>query len=134
MGKSTLARMIWERRGCPWIDYGRLREFHLRPDWSNENAEEEAMTFENLICIVQNYWRHGYPEVLVDDLRDHRIVQIASAFPAARVDIVTLTMSDASAWNEAVLARPAAAGEVKLDVTNLSPEEVFRRAEAVLGE
>ena len=152
-GKSTLARMLYERRGCPWIDYGHLRQFHLLPDWSNQSKEEEQLTFENLTFIVRNYWRYGYPEVLLDDLRDHRIVQLPSCFPEARVDTITLFLSDPDAlrmriamrndgwkyeelaieWNRAVQLRPPVRGEVKLDVTSLTPEEVLLRANEVLS-
>ena len=59
-GKSTLAAQLRALLRGPWIDFGRLRKFHLERDWSNEGHEEEAMTFENLSSIIRNYIRHGY--------------------------------------------------------------------------
>jgi predicted kinase len=152
-GKSTLAKMIREELNCPWIDYGRLREFHLLPDWSNQSQEEESMTFQNLVAIIQNYNGHGYQDVLVDDLKDHRVVELSLGSPGVEVCMLTLTLADpqvlrnriatrddgwkdqgaAIRWNQAVLDREVAAGEFRIDVTNLTPSEVFARAWQLLN-
>ena len=47
-GKSTLARALRNLLNAPWIEFGRLREFHLKPDWSDQSEAEESMAFENL--------------------------------------------------------------------------------------
>src|SRR5215218_5326614 len=77
-GKSTLAAQLRALLHGPWIDFGRLREFHLERDWSNESREEEQMTFESLLSIIRSYIRHGYRNIIVDDVRDDRIQQIPS--------------------------------------------------------
>ena len=78
-GKSTLAGSLRAILRGPVIDFGRLREFHLERDWSNQSAEEEAMTFENLLSIIRNYVRHGHRNIIVEDLQDHRVQQIPTA-------------------------------------------------------
>ena len=150
-GKSTLAAELRALLRGPWIDYGRLREFHLERDWSDEGPEEEAMTFENLLGIVRNYIRHGYRNIILDDLRDNRIQQVPSVLRDVSLRIVTLVVSDpaelrrrietrndgwkdaeaAVAWNRRVLERACVAHECKVDVTSKSPPAVL---DDVLGE
>jgi predicted kinase len=150
-GKSTLAAQLQALLRGPWIDFGRLREFHLERDWSNESPEEEAMTFENLLSIIRNYIRHGYRYIIVDDLRDNRIQQVPSVLRDVSLRIVTLVVSNpaelrrrietrndgwkdaeaAVAWNQRVLERACVAHECKIDVTNKSPGAVL---DEVLGE
>jgi broad-specificity NMP kinase len=150
-GKSTLAERLRAFLRGPWIDYGRLREFHLEDDWSNQGPEEEAMTFENLLSIIRNYIRHGYRNIIVDDLRDHRIQQVPIVLRDVSLRIVTLVVSDpaelkrrietrndgwkdveaAVAWNQHVMERACVAQECKIDVTNQSPNAVL---DAVLRE
>lgn len=150
-GKSTLAAQLRALLRGPWIDFGRLREFHLERDWSNQSREEEVMTFENLLGIIRNYIRHGYRNIIVDDLRDHRVQQVPSVLPEVSFRIVTLIISDpaelrrrievrnegwkdteaAVAWNQRVMERPCVAHECKIDVANKSPGAVL---DAVLDE
>src|SRR3954467_2408337 len=92
-GKSTLAMQLRALLRGPWIDFGRLREFHLERDWTNQSAEEEAMTFENLLSIIRNYIRHGYRNIIADDLQDHRIQQVPIALHDVPLRIVTLVVS-----------------------------------------
>lgn len=152
-GKSTLAAQLRPLLRGPWIDFGRLREFHLEHDWSNQGLEEEAMTFENLLSIIRNYIRHGYRNIIVDDLRDHRIQQVPSVLRDVSLRIVTLVVSDpaelrrrietrndgwtdveaAVAWNQRVMERACVAHECKLDVTNKSPDAIVDEVLRELG-
>ena len=152
-GKSTLAAQLRAILRGPWLDFGRLREFHLERDWSNQSEDEETMAFENLVSIIRNYLRHGYANILVDDLRDHRIQQIPTALPEVTLHILTLFISnpselkrrilirnegwkDADAairWNQSVIERAAVDREYKIDMTTKSPDEVFAEALRVLG-
>jgi adenylate kinase family enzyme len=75
-GKSTLAAQLRDLLRGPWIDFGKLREFHLERDWSNQSDEEEAMAFENLVGIIRNYVRHGYRNIIVEDFQDRRVQQV----------------------------------------------------------
>src|SRR3954467_13070947 len=104
-GKSTLAAGLRALLRGPWIDFGRLREFHLERDWSNQSPEEELMTFENLLGIIRNYVRHGYTNIIVDDLRDHRIQQIPSALHDVPLQILTLVVSNASELKRRIISR-----------------------------
>jgi predicted kinase len=152
-GKSTLAAQLRTHLHAPWIDFGRLREFHLLPDWSNQSPQEEAMAFENLISIARNYLRHGYEHVIVDDLRHPRVLEFPDAMPEAVVKIVTLVLSDADElrrriiarsdgfkdadaavrWNQQILVSAAMPCETRIDVAGKSREEVLRQALVGLG-
>jgi predicted kinase len=152
-GKSTLASQLRARLRGPWIDFGRLREFHLQPDWSNQSPEEETMAFENLICIIRNYLRHGYSNIIIDDLQDQRVQEIASVLHDVPVQIVTLVLSDPSelrrrissrkdgwkdtdaavAWNQRVMERACVNHERKNDVTGKPPLAVFAEVLKILG-
>ena len=153
-GKSTLAEGLKAELRGPWIDFGRLREFHLERDWSDEGPDEEAMTFENLVFIIRNYVDKGYRNVLVDDLKDFRIQQAPAVLTELDLRIVTLVVSDddelrrrvrarndgwkdaerAVKWNRAVIERPAVQGEHKIDTVGHSPGEVVTAAlESIRG-
>lgn len=152
-GKSTLAAALRGRLRCPWIDFGRLREFHLLPDWSNQSPQEEAMAFENLISVARNYLRHGYEHVIVDDLRHPRVLEVPKAMPEAAVQVVTLVLFDeaelrrrivarndgfkdaeaALRWNRQILASTAMPCETRVDVAGKSREQVLHQALVGLG-
>ena len=143
-----------EQHWRPSIDFGRLREFHLLRDWSNQSSVEEQMTFENLLAILRNYASYGYEEVIVEDLRDNRVVQMPAALQGIEVSILSLVLGDrevlrariaerdegfrsveaALDWNKALMARPCATHEVRLDVSHLTPQEVLDRANNLLGQ
>lgn len=144
-GKSTLAVQLGAVLGGPSIDFGKLREFHLKRDWSNQSLAEETMTFENLLSVIRNYVRHGYRNIVVDDLQDERVQQIPRALQDVNFQIVTLVVSDASelrrritsrddgwkdaeaavAWNQRVIDRSCVAREQKIDVTSKPPNLVL---------
>jgi len=71
---------IWQRtlflKSWPSIDFGCLPVFHLDREWSNTWAEEEQISFENLVFILKNYYRYGYKNVLINDLTDKKIQQL----------------------------------------------------------
>jgi predicted kinase len=153
-GKSTLARGLRSAFASPWVDSGCLREFHLRPDWSDQSPAEEFLTFENLIAILGNYVRHGYRNVIVDDLRDDRIRQIPDALAEIDFRIITLTVSDenelrtrivdrndgwqncdaAVVWNRQVIDRPAVVRESKIDTSAKSVAAVLAEALVLLSK
>jgi predicted kinase len=153
-GKSTLARGLQSSLDAVWIDFGRLREFHLKPDWSNQGPEEEALTFENLISIVRNYVAHGWANIIVDDLRDARVRQIPQVLSGVHFCILTLTVCNeaelrlritqrndgwkdgdgAIAWNRLIIGRPAVAGERMIETSSKSEAQILTEALAVLRE
>lgn len=150
-GKSTISELLHAQFGSCLIDFGSLRQFHLNRAWSNASPLEEQMAFDNLVAILKNYARHGYKQVIVNDLRDHRVQQIPAVLAGYTFVIITLVISDdevmrarvlnperdsgfrddeaALAWNRTLLDRPAVANEHKLDTTQLS---VAQTVEAVL--
>ncbi|CAM4803430.1 unnamed protein product [Rotaria magnacalcarata] len=71
-GKTTVSRLIQHTKHETWpmIDFGCLRVFHLNHEWTNQNDDEEQMSFENLIFILKNYHRYSYQNILINDLTD----------------------------------------------------------------
>src|SRR5215213_9952021 len=106
-GKSTLAMQLRSVLRGPWIDFGKLREFHLEPDWSNQSTDEESISFENLQGIIRNYVRHGYRNIVVDDLQEHRIQQVPQVLHDVAFQIVTLVVSDPSELRRRIVSRNA---------------------------
>ena len=148
-GKSTLSARLQHALGSPFLEFSVLRQPHLDPLWSNESPAEEAMAFENLLFVLENYLAHGYRDVIVTDLKDFRLGDLAAAFPDART--FTLVLRDpeelrrriesraagwrdaegAGAWNGAVRARAPFPGETKIEADGLSPDDL---AAIVTGE
>ena len=137
---------------CAQIDFGKLREFHLERDWSNQSAAEEEIAFENLVFIVRNYLQRGYEHIIVEDLKDFRVQQMAEVFADAKPRIVTLVLRDGAelrrriaqrneGWtnadgaveiNREILERGEMVGERKIDVSGKTPGQVAQEAMRVL--
>ena len=142
-GKTTVSRLLRDKLNSPYIDYGYIREFHLDLEWKNQSAEEEQMSFENLTYIVKNYFRYGWKNVIVTDLRDFRVEQIPEIFAGFNYAIFTLftktdeelaeriiTRNDgfmnveaAVEWNKHVQRRNLVANEYRIDNTHRHPEK-----------
>lgn len=104
-GKSSVCEYIQQNKLWPSIDFGCLRVFHLDQKWSNVSADEEQMSFENLIFILKNYYRHGYKNVLINDLTDSKINQLPIYLSHDEFNylIVTLTVGDDEILKQRVL-------------------------------
>jgi hypothetical protein len=134
------------------IDFGKLREFHLLRDWSDQSAVEEELAFENLVFVVRNYLRRGYAHVIVEDLKDFRVVQMAEVFAEVKPAIVTLVLRNeaelrrrvaerdlgwkdgdgAAAINAQIRERGEVRGERKIEVGGKTVEEVGEEAMGVM--
>lgn len=147
-GKSTFCGYAQERLGCPRINLGWLRQFHLRPDWSNANDDERLMAFENLVFIVKNYHKHGFGNILVEDLQEDQVELISDSLAGLNCRFVTLYIGDdgelrrrvldetrdsgfrdverAVTWNRRVMERVLRPGEIKVDSMQ-SVEEMFEQ-------
>ena len=148
-GKTTISRCLHQHFQSVMIEIGWLRQYHLDPAWRKASAAEEAMSFENLVFILRNYFKHDYDTVLVSDLEEHRIQQIPSLFELHQFVIVSLVISNdeehrrrvldpdrdsgyrddttAIAWNHALIERPLLANEHKFDNTYIAPEDACRQ-------
>jgi len=143
-GKTTISKLLAEKLNSFVFDFGILREVHLNREWSNQSEEEEQMSFENLIFIIKNYTKHGYKNIILNDLRDFRVQQIPKVFPELNYVIFSLFVSDdeelrkrvegerdsgygdvekAIVWNRALAERPAVRNEFKIDNTHNDPNE-----------
>ena len=150
-GKTTVGQHLRAAQGWPLIELGRLRQFHLDPAWTLASAAEEQMAFENLLALLRNYRRHGYRNVLVNDLEDFRVQHIPTALEGYRYVIISLVVDDeelarrvldpardsgfrdvqtAIAWNQRLRHRPLLPNEHRLDSSHQQPQETV---ESVLG-
>ena len=104
-GKSSVCELIQKNKSWPSIDFGCLRVFHLDPEWLNVSAEEEQMSFENLVFILKNYHYYGYKNILINDLTDAKIQQLPKylSHDEFKYLIVTLTVNDDAILKRRVL-------------------------------
>jgi AAA domain len=154
-GKTTVAELLHAKLGSVLLDFGSLRQPHLKPDWSDESDEEEAMAFENLVFMLRNYIRHGYENIIVTDLKERRVQEFPELFADDRLLIATLVLRDddelrrrvllperdsgwrdeeaAVAWNRDILARGKLSGEKKIDNTARKPGRAVERILSLIG-
>ncbi len=92
-GKTTICELLQKELNSPLIDFGRLREWHLDREWKNTNAKEEEMAFENLVYVLKNYIKNGYNNILVNDLREDKVMKLAKIFP--KKIIISLILDEA---------------------------------------
>ncbi len=156
-GKSTISNLLKaELNDCPLIDFGRIREFHLNRSWSNANKKEEQMSFENLVFILKNYIKNEYKYVIVNDLRDYRIVQIPQIFDSGDYIVFTLLVNtdeeltsrvldktrdsgfrdvkQALEWNKMLIERKILKNEFKIDNTGSKPKETLQAILQIVSE
>ncbi|MBI2618252.1 AAA family ATPase [Candidatus Kaiserbacteria bacterium] len=94
-GKTTVALKLKERLDpTPYIDFGWLREWHLLSDWSNQSQKEEEMAFENLVCVLRNYLKNGYRNIILTDLKDEKVLKLADEFKDRDLGVFTLLVND----------------------------------------
>jgi dephospho-CoA kinase len=142
-GKTTVSDLLYATLQSPYIDFGDVRNFHLDRQWSNESPKEEQMSFENLVYILKNYIRHGYKNVILNDLKDFRVQQIPELFAEHKYLIATLVIESddelaarirnrksgftnverAVAWNKEIQQRPLLAGEHRIDNMRNEPQQ-----------
>ncbi len=110
------------------------------------------MAFENLVFLLRNYLRHGYRNLIVDDLQDWRLGTLCEEFADRSFRIVTLVLADedehrdrieartagwrdadqAIAWNRAVLSRPRLPHETLVDTSADDARTVANRVREIL--
>lgn len=154
-GKTTVAALLHKKLKCPWFEFGWIPEFTWRnPHTEISSGEEEQLSFENLLLVTRNYLHHGFAYVILSDLSDVRVPEIAHEFPDAI--IFTLYSENQSLlkerifarkgentykdWpqaqriNEMILARQPLQNEHRICVDNQSPEEIMTRILQIVKE
>lgn len=156
VGKTTVARLIKEELGVPYLDYDWIRGYHLKKDWSNKSDLEKKMSLENLIFILKNYKKHNFKNVVVGGFRSYDIEKLISEFKDDKYLIITLFTTDDAILKERVLTESRDSGwkdfkasidfnkklkeeltypnEVKIDNTNQTPEETANQIIALLSD
>lgn len=153
-GKTTIAKIIQEKLSCPYIDFGWLREWHLKPDWSNTSTQEEDMAFDNLIYIIRNYIKNGYKNILITDLQDDKVIKLAELFVDVKTLIISLIINgdeelkkrvlserdsgyknwEASIeWNNKLKERSTVKGEVKFDNSISNPLDTVDKIMTIIS-
>lgn len=154
-GKTTITKRLHQHFQSVMIEIGWLRQYHLDPAWLKASPSEEAMSFENLVFIIRNYFKHHYDYILLNDLEDNRVQQIPSLFELHQFVIITLVISDdeehkrrvldsdrdsgyrdyrtAIASNHILIDRPLLANEHKFDNTHVDLEDACRRIISIIA-
>jgi adenylate kinase family enzyme len=144
-GKTTISNLLKNKlNNPPMIDFGWIREFHLDRKWKDASKKEEQMSFENLVFILKNYIKHGYKNIIVNDLQDFRIEQIPKKFSKYNYVIISLIVKDneelknrilgerdsgfkdvktALSWNKKIIERKNLQNEFKVDNTHRTPRK-----------
>ncbi|MHA7967781.1 AAA family ATPase [Paenibacillus sp. CAU 1782] len=105
-GKTTLARMLHEHLKAPYFEFGWIPEFRsLTPYTDISQAEEEQLSFENLILVAKNYNSHGFKHIILTDLNDIRMTDIPHVFKGYRYIILTLYSDHEDVIKQRVLTR-----------------------------
>ena len=148
-GKTTISNQLKiQLKDCPLIDFGWIREFHLNKSWGNATDKEEQMSFENLVFILKNYIKNGYPHIIVNDLLDKRIMEIAKIFKPTDYLIFSLVVNDdkelsqrvldttrdsgyknvkdALRWNKQLINRGPVNNEFKIDNSSKNPKNAIK--------
>ncbi len=148
-GKTTISNQLKIKLGdCPLIDFGCVREFHLNKLWTNATDEEEQMSFENLIFMLNNYIKREYSYVIVNDLRESRVLEIPKLFNQKNYLIFSLLVKAdnelsnrvldaerdsgfrdvelALEWNKRLIKREPLKNEFKIDNSSRHPEEAVK--------
>lgn len=154
-GKSTISDSLRNKLNSPLIDFGNLRCFHLDEKWSNASIEEENMAFESLIFILKNYHKHGYTNVIINDLTDEKIKRIEKELSRYNYIIFSLTIKNDdelkkrvversnSGWkdfeksiqvNKDIIERPLLTNEYKINNTHNQPEETVKKIVDILSQ
>lgn len=148
-GKTTITKRLHQHFQSVMVEFSWLRQYHLDRAWLKASPNEEAMSFENLIFIIRNYFKHNYDYILLNDLQEHRIQEIPSLFELNQFVIITLVISDddehkqrvldpdrdsgyrdyttAITWNHAIINRPVLANEYKFDNTHIDLEDACQQ-------
>lgn len=148
-GKTTLTKRLHQHFQSVMLEIGWLRQFHLDPAWQKASPAEEAMSFENLIFILRNYFKHDYDYILLNDLEDGRVQQIPSLFDMHQFIIITLVIgndeehkrrilnpdrdsgyrdhSTAIAINHQIIERPLLVNEYKFDNSSADIEDACQQ-------
>jgi len=93
-GKTTISELLQKGFDSPLIDFGNIRIFHLDREWKKANSKEEKMSFENLVFIIKNYIKNGYKNVIVNDLKDDKVLRLAKIFTRRKIAIISLIVED----------------------------------------
>lgn len=149
-GKSSLSHRLQQVTRSPLFEFGWIPEYRYRSNGEIPYPEEEQISFENLVLVTRNYVQHGFRAVILTDLEDHRIAQIADVFSGLDYCILTLVVHDedvlsrrvldpdrtsgyrdvetAIEINRRILGRSPYPGEYRLDVTDCDLECVLSQA------
>ena len=126
-GKSSLAWALQAKFQSPCFEFGWIPEFRVKRNSTITYEEEEALAFENLTLVVKNYVRHGFDNIIITDLHDHIIRQLADAFAGYDYILVTLWMDDEEALKARVLDELRSSGYRDWQAAVALNREIARR-------
>lgn len=145
-GKSSVAKLLQKEFSSPCFEFGWIPEFRNKWDDIIPYEEEEWIAFENLVLVTKNYIKHGFTNIILTDLEDHRIKEIHKHFPQTNYILFTFTVCDNEVlksrvmnesrsseyrdWesavdiNQNIISRSLLPKEIRIDTTKQSIEDV----------
>lgn len=148
-GKTTIARLLKEKLGSPYVDYDWIRGSHLNKDWSNTSDPEAKMSLENLAFLLKNYKKNNYENIIVSGFTQQDIEKILNEFKDDKYIVITLFLTENEVLKQRVLTDSRDSGfrdfeqsiqfnkklkeelkfpnEHKIDNTHQTPEETVNQ-------
>jgi adenylate kinase family enzyme len=102
-GRSTLAAALQRKLRTPLFEFGWIPEFRFTGSRVTTYNEDEALAFENLVLVLQNYAKHDFEGVIVTDLENPRIAQLSKQFKSFDHIVITLRLLDDDLLKERVM-------------------------------
>ena len=121
-GKSTIAKALHEKFKTPLFEFGWIPEFQNTGSKTLSYAEEESLSFENLVLVAKNYVKHGFKSVIITDLNNDFIAQLPGIFKDYDFAIYTLRVLNEELLKSRVLDELRSSGyrdwEKALEINN----------------
>lgn len=149
--KTTLAKALYQHYKGVYLEQNMVPEFVIPDDVPDIGDYEETLCWENMLCQLAFFHRHGRKNIIVLDFDDRRAREVPLRFRGTRFMILRLISSDpqqiiaqmidrrdhegglfapdnAEHSNAVISRRALLPNEVKLDVAGKTRDEVFAEA------
>ena len=148
VGKTTLAKALYQHYGGVYIEQNMVPEFAIPDDVPDVGDYEETLCWENVLCQLDFFHGYGCRNIIALDFDDRRARELPMRFRGSRFIILRLYSSDPQQIirqmehrrdhegglyapdnvensNALISRRPLLPNEVRLDVAGKTKEEVL---------
>ena len=154
VGKTTLAKQLWEHYKSTYIEQHMIPEFLTKDGKTPVNGKQEDETlYSSMVVLIKNFCKLGYKNIIALDFNEMRIRDIPADFKG--YDFIILRLVCAKQQNIAQMKnrgnglidvemlescykrnqlypRPALPNQHTIDVTNKTPTQVFEIAKSII--